>query len=225
MKLTSIVALSFPLLAAAPALAQGTAAQRIACGPDAYRLCASEFPSIPAISACMRREKANVSAACRDAMDGASGGGSARAAAEPPRERRRVGEPAIIATPRARVAAQSERGPRGPVAREPVQRVVDVPAKRSAGGQRVIYRYVYVRTPPARSAGLRQNSTPRSFAGMGGRRGGSQMAQAMYWMQRASEMSGGMGGMRGMGGMGNMAGLSRSMGGMNLGSVMSMLPY
>lgn len=217
MKLSSIVALSLPLLAAGPAFAQGTAAQRIACGPDAYRLCASEFPSIPAISACMRREKANVSAACRDAMD-AAGGGSARAAAEPPRERRRVAEPAIIATPRARVAAQSERGPRGPIAREPV-RVVDVPAKRSAGGQRVIYRYVYIRTPPSRSAGLRQNSTPRSFAGMGGRRGNSQMAQAMYWMQRASEMSGG------MGGMGNMAGLSRSMGGMNLGSVMSMLPY
>ena len=226
MKLTPILALSLPLLAAGPALAQGTAQQRIACGPDAYRLCASEFPSIPAITACMRRERANVSPACRDAMNDAEGGAPTKVAAEPAPERRRVAEPKVIATPRAKVAeapplkilAQTERPKRGPAAREPL-RVVDVPAKRSAGGQRIIYRYVYVRTPAARNASVRAASSARSFAGMG-RRGGSQMAQAMYWMNRVNQMSGG------MGGMGNMAGMSRmSMGGMNLSSVMSMIPY
>jgi hypothetical protein len=32
-----------------------TAEQRAACTPDAFRVCASEIPNIPAISACMRK--------------------------------------------------------------------------------------------------------------------------------------------------------------------------
>jgi len=42
-----------------------TAEQRAACTPDAFRLCASEMPSIPAITACMRKNFQNLSPACK----------------------------------------------------------------------------------------------------------------------------------------------------------------
>ncbi len=44
---------------------QGTPEQRRACTPDVYRLCAGEIPSVPKITACLRRNKANLSEACR----------------------------------------------------------------------------------------------------------------------------------------------------------------
>ena len=39
--------------------------QRRACTPDVYRLCAGEIPNARAITACLRRQKANLSEACR----------------------------------------------------------------------------------------------------------------------------------------------------------------
>jgi hypothetical protein len=70
-----IVAAGFVLMAigAAPALAQNydaisTPGQRRACTPDVYRLCAGEIPSVPKITACLRRKKASLSDACRVAM-------------------------------------------------------------------------------------------------------------------------------------------------------------
>jgi hypothetical protein len=48
---------------------QGTAEQRKACTPDVYRLCAGEIPNVRAITACLQRQKGNLSAACRAAMD------------------------------------------------------------------------------------------------------------------------------------------------------------
>ena len=58
-----------------PALAQGqnydaisSPAQRRACTPDVYRLCAGEIPSVAKITACLRRKKASLSDACRSAM-------------------------------------------------------------------------------------------------------------------------------------------------------------
>lgn len=42
-----------------------TAEQRAACTPDAFRLCAGEIPNIPAITACMRKNRENLSPACR----------------------------------------------------------------------------------------------------------------------------------------------------------------
>lgn len=51
--------------AAAMAAYQGTPEQRRACTPDVYRLCAGEIPSVPKITACLRRNKANLSEACR----------------------------------------------------------------------------------------------------------------------------------------------------------------
>ncbi len=65
--------LSFLVLIATalPAAAErGTAAQRAACTPDVFRLCASEIPDVNGIVACLNREKAHLSNACRVAMTG-----------------------------------------------------------------------------------------------------------------------------------------------------------
>lgn len=43
----------------------GTPEQKKACTPDVYRLCAGEIPNVRAITACLRRQKANLSEACR----------------------------------------------------------------------------------------------------------------------------------------------------------------
>ena len=51
---------------AAPGSAETyTAEQRAACTPDAYRLCAKEFPSVSAVTACMTKNFANLSAKCK----------------------------------------------------------------------------------------------------------------------------------------------------------------
>ena len=61
----------FLMATALPAAAErGTAAQRAACTPDVFRLCASEIPSVDGIVACLRREKAQLSHACRLVMIG-----------------------------------------------------------------------------------------------------------------------------------------------------------
>lgn len=54
------------LWASVPGRAQEfTAEQRAACTPDAFRLCASEIPNIAAISACMRKNRGQLSPACK----------------------------------------------------------------------------------------------------------------------------------------------------------------
>ena len=60
--------------AAAPAAAQGSAEQRRACGPDAVRLCGEFVPNVEKVTACMTAKKAELSGACRDAMDAAKPG-------------------------------------------------------------------------------------------------------------------------------------------------------
>ena len=51
---------------AAPSSAEiATAEQRAACTPDAFRLCSSEIPNIPAITACMKKNFSNLSPGCR----------------------------------------------------------------------------------------------------------------------------------------------------------------
>ena len=44
---------------------EATAQQRAACTPDVFRLCASEIPDVNAIIACMNKQKANLSPACK----------------------------------------------------------------------------------------------------------------------------------------------------------------
>ena len=39
------------------------------CTGDAFRLCSSDIPNIPAITACMYKHRADLSTACRTVMD------------------------------------------------------------------------------------------------------------------------------------------------------------
>lgn len=55
--------------ASTPAFAEATSAQRAACTPDVWRLCASEIPDVGAIKVCLRRERVKLSASCRTVMD------------------------------------------------------------------------------------------------------------------------------------------------------------
>ena len=48
---------------------EGTAEQRRACTPDAFRLCSQHIPNIPAITACMTANKSKLSPDCRAAFD------------------------------------------------------------------------------------------------------------------------------------------------------------
>jgi hypothetical protein len=50
---------------ATQSFAVGTAEERAACTPDVFRLCSSEIPNVDRIVACMKRQKANLSSACR----------------------------------------------------------------------------------------------------------------------------------------------------------------
>ncbi|GJD61174.1 hypothetical protein [Methylobacterium frigidaeris] len=63
---TSLITLT--LCGASPAFAEGTSAQRAACTPDVWRLCAGEIPNVSGITACLRREKPKLSPACRQVM-------------------------------------------------------------------------------------------------------------------------------------------------------------
>ncbi|GJD95670.1 hypothetical protein [Methylobacterium iners] len=71
MKTSMVLAGLALLLAAAPASAQGSSAERAACTPDVFRLCASHIPSVGQITACLKRERASLSAGCRTVMDNA----------------------------------------------------------------------------------------------------------------------------------------------------------
>lgn len=44
---------------------EGTYAQRMACTPDAWRLCSDEIPDVGAVKACIIAKRAQLSPACR----------------------------------------------------------------------------------------------------------------------------------------------------------------
>ena len=52
------------------------------CTGDAFRLCASEIPNIPAITACMVKHKADLSSGCRAVMDREAAKASNKVAAQ-----------------------------------------------------------------------------------------------------------------------------------------------
>ena len=54
-----------PLATGSVSAEPGTPDQKRACTPDVYRLCASEIPNVRAITACLRRQRASLSDACR----------------------------------------------------------------------------------------------------------------------------------------------------------------
>ncbi|WFU82500.1 hypothetical protein QA645_07075 [Bradyrhizobium sp. CIAT3101] len=51
---------------------RGTAEQRAACAPDAFRLCASYIPDPTDVEACLRQNKAGLSEACGAVFDAAA---------------------------------------------------------------------------------------------------------------------------------------------------------
>ena len=61
-------AASISALSSTSGFAYSAEAQQM-CTGDAFRLCSSEIPNIPAITACMRKNRANLSTGCRAVMD------------------------------------------------------------------------------------------------------------------------------------------------------------
>ncbi|MBR0825698.1 hypothetical protein JQ596_09120 [Bradyrhizobium manausense] len=51
---------------------RGTAEQRAACAPDAFRLCASYIPDATNVEACLRQRKSDLSDACRAVFEQAA---------------------------------------------------------------------------------------------------------------------------------------------------------
>ena len=65
-RISLALGLLLALVTTGSALAEpGTPEQKKACTPDVYRLCAGEIPNVRAITACLRRQKASLSDACR----------------------------------------------------------------------------------------------------------------------------------------------------------------
>jgi hypothetical protein len=61
-------AVSISTLSSTSSFAFSAEAQQM-CSGDAFRLCSSEIPNIPKITACMYKNRSSLSAACRTVMD------------------------------------------------------------------------------------------------------------------------------------------------------------
>jgi len=61
-------AVSFSALSSSSSFAFSAEAQQM-CTGDAFRLCSSEIPNIPRITACMIKARAQLSSGCRAVMD------------------------------------------------------------------------------------------------------------------------------------------------------------
>ena len=61
-------AASFSAVSSTASFAFSAEAQQM-CTGDAFRLCSSEIPNIPKITACMMKHRADLSAGCRTIMD------------------------------------------------------------------------------------------------------------------------------------------------------------
>jgi hypothetical protein len=59
---------SFSALSSSSSFAFSAEAQQM-CTGDAFRLCSSEIPNIPRITACMIKQRSNLSSGCRAVMD------------------------------------------------------------------------------------------------------------------------------------------------------------
>jgi hypothetical protein len=61
-------AVTFSVLSSGASFAFSAEAQQM-CTGDAFRLCSSDIPNIPAITACMYKHRADLSTGCRTVMD------------------------------------------------------------------------------------------------------------------------------------------------------------
>ncbi len=66
--LAAAIAVTVSALSSGSSFAFSAEAQQM-CTGDAFRLCSSEIPDISAITACMRKRRADLSAGCRTVMD------------------------------------------------------------------------------------------------------------------------------------------------------------
>ena len=66
--LALVLAASFSAVASTSGFAFSAEAQQM-CTGDAFRLCGSEIPNISKITACMMKQRANLSSGCRAVMD------------------------------------------------------------------------------------------------------------------------------------------------------------
>jgi len=62
------LAVSFSVLSSTSSFAFSAEAQQM-CTGDAFRLCSSEIPNIPKITACMIKHRSDLSSGCRTVMD------------------------------------------------------------------------------------------------------------------------------------------------------------
>jgi len=62
------VAASFSALSSTSGFAFSAEARQM-CSGDAFRLCSSEIPNIPRVTACMVKNRSNLSTGCRAVMD------------------------------------------------------------------------------------------------------------------------------------------------------------
>ena len=79
--LVAAFAVSFSALSSSASFAFSAEAQQM-CTSDAFRLCSSEIPNIPAITACMYKHKADLSVGCRSVMDKEAAKASGKVAAK-----------------------------------------------------------------------------------------------------------------------------------------------
>lgn len=63
-----VIAVSMSALSSSASFAFSSEAQQM-CTGDAFRLCSSEIPDIPKITACMYRHRSELSGGCRAVMD------------------------------------------------------------------------------------------------------------------------------------------------------------
>ena len=114
------LAFSVSTLATSSGVAYSARAQQMCMG-DAMRLCSSEIPSIARITACMRRNKANVSQGCRAVMDEMDGTAARAKPAQAP-----AGEPKPPVATRAEqpVAVRPKLVPTAPVEQRPAATAV-----------------------------------------------------------------------------------------------------
>jgi hypothetical protein len=77
--LTLTLALAVSTTATSSSFAFSAEAQQM-CTGDAFRLCAAEMPSIPRITACIRKNKSSLSAGCRAVLEKEDGAGKNKVA-------------------------------------------------------------------------------------------------------------------------------------------------
>ena len=92
-KLLVATAMTFTFISAANAYTQE---QEAMCTNDAFRVCSSEIPDIARVTACMHRNKSQLSAGCRAVMD-ASAPQAAPAASYQPVSTGKPGKPMSLA--------------------------------------------------------------------------------------------------------------------------------